>query len=168
MHSQRKQISRQSGGTPEIAEQVRREELRGLFILGILALLWQLQGRFEEMAKSAGRIMHAPFGSIHRRVPSNMKVSQLIEAAVRQACGIRGIVDGRIVLSDEVRVFDGERELRRDLSLAEQGIHYRVALKTSEIKENSGGDSPVRRVGEHYIRRQYGKQILDWNAQALT
>jgi len=31
---------------------IRREELRGLFILGMLAILWQSQGRFEEFSKS--------------------------------------------------------------------------------------------------------------------
>ena len=75
-------------------------------------------------------ILHARFGTIHRRVPSNMKVSQVVEALVRQACGIRGEVNGRVVLPDEIRVFDGKRELRNDLSLSEQEEHYSVSLDT--------------------------------------
>jgi len=80
-------------------------------------------------------ILHAPFGTIHRRVPSNMKVSQVVEAIVRQSCGIRVEVKGRIILPEDVRVFDGKRELRKDLSLGEQGIHYSVTLDTLETKE---------------------------------
>ena len=33
-------------------DEIRREELRGLFILGLLAILWQFQPRLERMAES--------------------------------------------------------------------------------------------------------------------
>jgi len=80
-------------------------------------------------------ILEAPFGTVHRNVPSNMKVSQVVEAIVRQACGVRGEVKGPVIFPEDVRVFDRGRELRKDLSLAEQGIHYSTYLRTPEARE---------------------------------
>jgi len=100
---------------------------------------WEV-GVFENgLIVSRDEIVHvaleAPFGLIHRNVPSNMKVSQVVEAIVRQSCGVRIEHEGRIILPEDVTVFDGDRELRKDLTLAEQGIHYSAFLRTPEKME---------------------------------
>ena len=43
-------------------------------------------------------ILRAPFGTVQRDVPSNMKVEQVVESIVRQSCGIRAEIKGRVVL----------------------------------------------------------------------
>jgi hypothetical protein len=75
--------------------------------------------------------------ALHHNVPSSMKVSQVLDTIVRQSCGMRPEVSGRIVLPDETRVSEAERKLRKALSLAEQGIHYSVRLQTPEAKGSS-------------------------------
>jgi hypothetical protein len=77
-------------------------------------------------------VLHTSFGTIHRDVPSNMIVGQVIELILRQHRGIRGDEKGRIVQPEDLKVFDEEKELRQDLSLAEQRIYYSVSLQTKQ------------------------------------
>jgi len=77
-------------------------------------------------------VLHSSFGTIHRDVPSNMKVGQVIGLILRQHRGIRGEKEGCIVQPEDLKVFDGEKELRQDLSLAEQRICYSVSLQTKQ------------------------------------
>jgi hypothetical protein len=75
-------------------------------------------------------ILRAPFGTVHRDVPSNVRVDQIVESTVRQSCGKRADIKGRVVLPEDINVYENGRELRKDLTLAEQGIHYFQIINT--------------------------------------
>lgn len=92
---------------------------------------WE-DGRINVEDEMVYVILHAPFGTIHRRLPTNMRVGQAIEAIVRRSCGVRGELSRQIIMPEEIRVFDGQRELRKDLSFADQGLHYFASLDTQE------------------------------------